>query len=166
MQPIIIRHLLATNRKSSVDSALHFELFAAMCGLLKKYITRWKVRAEDQVLRNKERLDIIISNGIRYGIELKYNILYAKKIEAAVKQAEAYRRNLGVDKMFLLNFVPRIHIVDEVYELKDFSDIKIMHVMFRDSYHEYMLKYLGGNGKVETHTVHSIDSCNVFVDSW
>jgi ATPase family associated with various cellular activities (AAA) len=157
MQPDIIRHLVATNQKSSDVSALHFELYAAMRGVLKKYITRWKVLAEVQVLGNKERLDIIISNGTRYGLELKSNILHSKEIEAAVKEAEAYRKHLGTAKMFLVNVVPQGYHMDEVYELQDFSDIKIIHVVFQNTFHACILKFLGENGKVETHTVHSID---------
>jgi hypothetical protein len=35
IQPVIIRHMLATNQNSCVEAALHFELYTAMRGVLK-----------------------------------------------------------------------------------------------------------------------------------
>jgi hypothetical protein len=127
-----------------------------MRSVLKKYRINFKVLAEARLLGDKRRLDIIISNGMKYGFELESNILYARQIEAAVREADAHRHHLRIDKMFLVNFVPQGHLFDEVYELQDFSDIKIIYVVFRDTCHEYTLKFLGGNGEVESHTVPSV----------
>jgi hypothetical protein len=156
MRPDIIGHALVANRDSPSEAFFQFELYASTRGILHKHQQTRKVLAEARERGEKRRLDITISNGTSYGFELKSNKLTREEIEAAVEQADGYRRLLGIDTMFVVNFVPRIHVMDDVYHVDNYPDIKVIQICFPDTCDEYELKFLGENGEIENRVVQSV----------
>ncbi|KAF1335414.1 hypothetical protein FI667_g1059, partial [Globisporangium splendens] len=156
MKPSIVGNHRVTNRESPSEAVFQFELYASIRSILHTSKCSRSVLAKARDPGDKRRLDIIISNGVTYGYELKSNKLTKAEIESAVKQAEDYRHLLAIDKMFMVNFVPRSRALDDVYQIEGYPDIKIIHVCFPASCDEYELKYLGEDGEIDSRTVTSI----------
>lgn len=116
-----------------------------------------KVHAEVRACGEK-RFDLAIINGSSCGFELKSNKLSRGEIEAAVEQADGYKRRLRIGKMFLVNFVSRNHQVDDIYHIDTFPDIQVIHIHYSDTYCEYVLNFLGDNGEKQTRKVVSTSS--------
>jgi hypothetical protein len=157
MRPSVIGHTLVANQQSPSEAVFQFELYASMRGLLQKHKCPRKVLAEAREVGDRRRLDITISNGKTYGFELKANKLTAAEIEAAVEQADGYRRILNIDTMFVVNFVPRGHALRDVYLIDGYAEIKVIHVCFPDSFHEYELHFLDDAGKETSRKIESVE---------
>jgi hypothetical protein len=97
-------------------------------------------------------LDIIVSNGEKYGYKLKVNQLTRKAITDAAAQADGYRELLQIDAMLLVNFVQNGHQIDPVYQIDEYPKVQIVHVQFPDSFDEYTMQ-LEGAQEVESRSV-------------
>lgn len=157
VNPESIRHVLVKNKLSPSESVFQFELFASIRGIfMTNNISDKNVLAEarDPHDTGNQRLDIIVTNGVKYGYELKADKLTQTEITAAVEQADGYRELLNITSMFMVNFVPRGHSLrPPVYSVEGYPDVKIVHVFFPDTCDEFTLEYEGANGVMESRTV-------------
>lgn len=64
-----------------------------------------------------------------------------------MKQADGYRTLLSIDTMFMVNFVPQGHVVDNVFEVIGYSAVKVIHIQFPDSCDRYDLQFLENMGR-------------------
>ncbi|KAH9071744.1 hypothetical protein Ae201684P_015519 [Aphanomyces euteiches] len=137
LKPGTITHYLVTNRQCPSEAVFQFELYSSIRGILASNNASRHILAEAGERDDRRRLDIIICNGVKYGFELKSNQLTATNITAAVSQANGYRTLLAIDKMFMVNFVPQSHSMDEIYQVDEFPHVQIIHVRFPESCTEY-----------------------------
>ncbi|KAF0711065.1 Aste57867_5402 [Aphanomyces stellatus] len=155
MKPEVISHSLMTNRQCPSESVFQFELYSSIRAIFASNKTTKHVLAEARQLNDRRRLDIIISNGVKYGFELKSNCLTSTEIIAATSQANGYQEALAIDKMFMVNFVPQTHTMDEIYEVVEYPNVQIIHVRFPDSCTEYVMR-LQTSGGFDTRSVRCI----------
>lgn len=161
MRPNIIGDALVANQKSHREAIFQFELYSAMRGIMQRNDCTQQILAETRGHGENQRFDILISGGggsISCGFELKSNKRTIAEIETAVKQADSHKQLLGIDKMFVVNFVPRIQVMDDVYHIDYFPDIKVVHVCYAETYDEYELKFLGEKGETQSRKVRSVAS--------
>jgi hypothetical protein len=59
--------------------------------------------------------------------------------------------------MFVVNFVPRGHALRDVYLIDGYAEIKVIHVCFPDSFHEYELHFLDDAGKETSRKIESVE---------
>ena len=157
MRPNVIEKALVENRQTPIEAIFQYELYASIRGIFRND-DGTQVLAEARGHGEKKALNITISNGTSYGFEIKSNHLTKEDIKAVVEQADAYKCLVGIDKMFVANFVPRIKVIDEVYHFDTFPDIRVIHIRFSDTYNEYELKYLGEDGEIHMQNVKCLAS--------
>lgn len=58
--------------------------------------------------------------------------------------------------MFMVNFVPQGHVVDDMFEVNGYSAVKVLHFRFPDSCDRYDLQFLGVDGKKASRSVFSV----------
>ncbi|GMF12343.1 unnamed protein product [Phytophthora lilii] len=142
ISPKSVRHSNVKKKLSLSESVFHFELYASIRGILKANNSTKTVLAEasDSYDTGKRRLDIIDRNGEKYGYELKLIQLSKNEIIRAVQQADGYRRLLKFDAMFVINFVPQGHSIQQlVYNVQAYPRVKVIYVFFPDTCDEYTL---------------------------
>jgi hypothetical protein len=125
---------------SPSEAGFHFELFATIRDIVRQ--TPLGLDAEVKTPGSPTRADILVINRTRLAYELKFNHLRESEITAAARQAELYRQQFLVDRMVVVNFVPRGHLFDPLYQVEHLEDIKIIHAQFADSYDEFDVSYL------------------------
>ncbi|CAK4946147.1 unnamed protein product [Aphanomyces euteiches] len=155
LKPKTITHYLVTNRQCPSEAVFQFELYSSIRGILASNNASRHILAEAGECDDRRRLDIIICNGVKYGFELKSNQLTATNITAAVKQADGYRTLLAIDKMFMINFVPQSHSMDEICQVDKFPYVEIIHVRFPESCTIYEMRFQGLS-KIESRFVSCI----------
>lgn len=74
---------------------------------------------------------------MKYGIELRANLLTAADVAAAVGQADDYREFLRMDKLFLINFLPQSHEMELVYQVAEYPAVRIIHARCPESGKKY-----------------------------
>jgi hypothetical protein len=94
----------------------------------------------------------MVSDNRRFGYETKVNKLYCGHILEAVEQAEAYRVDMEINDMWMINFVPSGHRMDESLRVKypsqNYPNVSVAHIFHNSLCNEFTINYLDdGNEK-------------------
>ncbi|EGZ10595.1 hypothetical protein PHYSODRAFT_304421 [Phytophthora sojae] len=120
------------------ESALQCELYESIRGIFtSNSVSTRNIIAEDREIDKQRRFDIIVNHEVKYGIELRANLLTAADVAAAVGQADDYREFLRMDKLFLINFLPQSHEMELVYQVAEYPAVRIIHARCPESGKKY-----------------------------
>lgn len=153
--PQRISHQFVSNRQPLSESVFHLELFATIRDIMQKASLTRGFYAEVKTPDSRTRAEILLINGIRLAYEIKSNQLREKEITAAARQADQYRQQFQVDHMVVVNFAPHGHLLDPIYQVKQFEDILIVHAQYANSCDEFDLSYLV-DGRVQHRAVKTL----------
>ncbi|CAG8674992.1 786_t:CDS:1, partial [Paraglomus brasilianum] len=144
--------------QSPSEYTFQAELYACMRSLIPHETVEEKQHYNIYFEAKKaKQLDLMVSDHYKFGYETKVNKLYSGHILEAVQQAEVYCVNMEINDMWMINFVPNGHKMDESlkvkYPLQSYPNVNVAHIFHNSLCNEFTINYLDIDSGNEKQTV-------------